>query len=81
LLSIASPTSADGPGTTSFGDSLIAIRPRNPMGLWVSPSPPLTAIQDEIAIALDHLTLTIGAKLEHNDYSGFGTMPSVVCLG
>ena len=51
------------------------------MGLWVSPSPPLTAIQDEIAIALDHLTLTIGAKLEHNDYSGFGTMPSIVCLG
>jgi iron complex outermembrane receptor protein len=33
-------------------------------------------IQDEIAIVPDHLMLTIGAKLEHNDYTGFGTMPS-----
>jgi iron complex outermembrane receptor protein len=33
-------------------------------------------IQDEIAIVPDHLFLTIGAKLEHNYYTGFGTMPS-----
>ena len=32
-------------------------------------------IQDEIAIVPDHLFLTIGAKLEHNYYTGFGTMP------
>jgi iron complex outermembrane recepter protein len=33
-------------------------------------------LQDEIAVVPDHLFLTIGAKVEHNDYSGFGTMPS-----
>jgi iron complex outermembrane receptor protein len=33
-------------------------------------------IQDEIAIAPDHLFLTIGAKLENNYYSGFDAMPS-----
>jgi iron complex outermembrane receptor protein len=33
-------------------------------------------IQDEIAIVPNHLFLTIGAKLEHNYYTGFGTMPS-----
>jgi iron complex outermembrane receptor protein len=33
-------------------------------------------IQDEIAIVPDHLRLTIGARLEHNDYTGFATMPS-----
>jgi iron complex outermembrane recepter protein len=33
-------------------------------------------IQDEIAIVPNHLLLTIGAKLEHNYYSGFDNMPS-----
>jgi iron complex outermembrane recepter protein len=33
-------------------------------------------IQDEIAIAPDRLYLTVGTKLEHNDYTGFGLMPS-----
>jgi iron complex outermembrane recepter protein len=33
-------------------------------------------IQDEIVIVPDHLLLTIGAKLEHNYYTGFDTMPS-----
>ncbi len=32
-------------------------------------------IQDEIAIVPDRLFLTIGAKLEHNYYSGFAIMP------
>jgi iron complex outermembrane receptor protein len=32
-------------------------------------------IQDEIAIVPDRLFLTVGAKLEHNYYTGFGTMP------
>ncbi len=33
-------------------------------------------VQDEIAIRPDRLYLTIGAKLEHNDYTGFGFEPS-----
>ena len=33
--------------------------------------------QDEIALAPDRLYLTIGARLEHNYYNGFGLMPSV----
>ena len=33
-------------------------------------------VQDEIAIIPDRLYLTIGAKLEHNYYTGFGFMPS-----
>src|ERR1700677_3477932 len=33
-------------------------------------------IQDEIAMVANHLFLTVGAKLEHNDYSGFDAMPS-----
>jgi iron complex outermembrane recepter protein len=32
-------------------------------------------IQDEIAIVPDHFVLTAGAKLERNDYTGFGIMP------
>jgi iron complex outermembrane receptor protein len=34
-------------------------------------------VQDEILIRPDHLYLTVGAKLEHNDYTGFGLEPSV----
>jgi iron complex outermembrane receptor protein len=33
-------------------------------------------IQDEIAIVQDRLYLTVGTKLEHNDYTGFGLLPS-----
>jgi iron complex outermembrane recepter protein len=33
-------------------------------------------IQDEIAISPDQLYLTVGAKLEHNHYTGFNLMPS-----
>ena len=33
-------------------------------------------VQDEIALAPDKLYLTVGTKLEHNDYTGFGVMPS-----
>lgn len=32
-------------------------------------------VQDEIRILADHLRLTIGAKFEHNDYSGFEIQP------
>ncbi|HEX4342995.1 MAG TPA: TonB-dependent receptor, partial [Verrucomicrobiae bacterium] len=33
--------------------------------------------QDEIALIPDKLKLTIGTKLEHNDYSGFEVQPSI----
>ncbi len=33
--------------------------------------------QDEIALIPDRLYLTVGTKLEHNDYSGFGLMPNI----
>jgi iron complex outermembrane receptor protein len=33
-------------------------------------------VQDEIAIVPDRLYLTVGTKLEHNDYTGFDFMPS-----
>lgn len=33
--------------------------------------------QDEIALSKDRLALTIGTKLEHNDYTGFEVEPSV----
>jgi len=33
-------------------------------------------IQDEMALIPDRLALTIGTKLEHNYYTGFGAMPS-----
>jgi iron complex outermembrane recepter protein len=33
-------------------------------------------IQDEIVVVPDHLFFTLGAKLEHNHYTGFGIMPS-----
>ncbi|HKS75582.1 MAG TPA: TonB-dependent receptor, partial [Terriglobales bacterium] len=34
-------------------------------------------VQDEIAIRPDHLSLTLGTRLEHNDYTGFGFQPNV----
>lgn len=34
-------------------------------------------IQDEIALIPNRLYLTVGTKLEHNTYTGFGLMPSV----
>jgi iron complex outermembrane receptor protein len=34
-------------------------------------------IQDEITLVPDHLQLTLGTKLEHNDFSGFEFQPSV----
>ena len=36
-------------------------------------------IQDEIVIVPDHLFFTLGAKLEHNHYTGFGVMPKRSC--
>jgi len=34
-------------------------------------------VQDQIALIPDRLYVTVGTKLEHNDYTGFGLMPSV----
>jgi iron complex outermembrane receptor protein len=34
-------------------------------------------LQDEIALFPERLYLTVGTKLEHNDYTGFEVMPSV----
>lgn len=34
-------------------------------------------VQDEIALIPNRLYLTVGTKFEHNDYTGFGWMPSV----
>ncbi|OLC94227.1 MAG: TonB-dependent receptor [Acidobacteria bacterium] len=34
-------------------------------------------VQDEIALVPQRLYLTVGTKLEHNDYTGFEIMPSV----
>ena len=33
-------------------------------------------IQDEISLVPDRVSLTVGTKLEHNYYTGFGVMPS-----
>jgi iron complex outermembrane receptor protein len=33
-------------------------------------------VQDEIALIPDHLYLTVGSKLEHDYFNGFGVMPS-----
>jgi iron complex outermembrane receptor protein len=33
-------------------------------------------VQDQVALLPNHLLLTIGTKLEHNDYTGFALMPT-----
>src|ERR1035441_1362301 len=33
-------------------------------------------VQDEIAVLPDRVYLSLGVKLEHNDYTGFGLQPS-----
>jgi iron complex outermembrane receptor protein len=52
--------------------------------LTVAMNPPNRALQlfnsflqDEIALVPERLFLTVGIKLEHNDYTGFEVMPSV----
>lgn len=52
--------------------------------LTVAVNPPNRALQlfnsflqDEIALVPERLYLTVGTKLEHNDYTGFEVMPSV----
>jgi iron complex outermembrane receptor protein len=37
-------------------------------------------IQDEISVVKDRLQLTVGAKLEHDDFTGFNLQPSVRML-
>ncbi|MHB8608943.1 MAG: TonB-dependent receptor plug domain-containing protein [Candidatus Acidiferrales bacterium] len=50
----------------------IAFTPRNQTRQLFS-----SFVQDEIALLPDKLYLTLGAKLEHNDFTGFGWQPSV----
>ncbi len=37
-------------------------------------------LQDEITLAEDELTLIVGSKFEHNDYTGFEVQPSIRAL-
>lgn len=37
-------------------------------------------LQDEIVLVADHLRLTVGSKIEHNDYTGFEFQPSMRVL-
>jgi iron complex outermembrane recepter protein len=37
-------------------------------------------VQDEFSFAADRVRLTLGAKIEHNDYTGFETQPSARVL-
>jgi len=37
-------------------------------------------VQDDITIVENHLRLTLGAKIEHNDYSGFEFQPNIRAL-
>lgn len=37
-------------------------------------------LQDEITLLQDQLYLTLGSKLEHNDYSGYEVQPSIRCM-
>jgi iron complex outermembrane receptor protein len=37
-------------------------------------------VQDEVPLVKDRLRLTLGSKLEHNDYSGFEVQPSIRLL-
>jgi iron complex outermembrane recepter protein len=53
------------------GNLFVAIVPSHIRANWFS-----EFAQDEIALAPDRLYLTLGAKLEHNDYTGFNLMPS-----
>ncbi|MFH2045359.1 MAG: TonB-dependent receptor [Pseudomonadota bacterium] len=39
-----------------------------------------TFVQDDITIVEDHLRLTLGAKFEYNDYSGFEFQPNIRAL-
>ena len=39
-----------------------------------------TFAQDEFTLVKDRLRLTLGAKLEHNDYSGFEFQPNLLML-
>lgn len=49
--------------------------------VWLSPPTHQTQlfssfVQDEISLIADRLALTLGTKLEHNGYTGFGLLPS-----
>jgi iron complex outermembrane recepter protein len=53
-----------------FGGALALIPPRRSLQIFSA------FAQDEIALVQDRLHLTLGTKLEHNDYTGFELEPS-----
>jgi iron complex outermembrane receptor protein len=56
----------------SAGDLTVSLNPAD-LGIQIFSS----FIQDEIALVPDRFYLTVGTKLEHNDYTGFNILPSV----
>jgi iron complex outermembrane receptor protein len=57
--------------STTAGSAFISLEPANLNTQLFS-----SFIQDEIALIPNKLSLTVGTKLEHNYYTGFGVMPS-----
>lgn len=57
--------------STSPGSLTIALEPPN-----LDTSLFSAFVQDEIALIADRVSLTVGTKLEHNYFTGFGVMPS-----
>jgi len=57
--------------STTNGDLTISLNPADLNTQLFS-----SFVQDEIALRPERLSLTLGTKLEHNHYTGFGLMPS-----
>ena len=62
-----------------------ADRVRGDFGFFLSPERRVNQlfsafVQDEIAVVPDRFRVTLGMKLEHNDYTGFETQPGVRAL-
>ncbi|MFZ0735743.1 MAG: TonB-dependent receptor [Candidatus Acidiferrales bacterium] len=58
--------------STSDGDLFFSLNPANLNTQLFSPF-----MQDEFALIPDKLPVTVGTKIEHNYYTGFGIMPTV----
>ncbi|HKX29299.1 MAG TPA: TonB-dependent receptor, partial [Blastocatellia bacterium] len=72
---------------SGIGYRLIADRTNTNIGTPVQLDPKARTVQifsgfvqDEFTLIKDHLRLTLGSKLEHNDYNGFETQPNVRLL-
>ncbi|MGA6953498.1 MAG: TonB-dependent receptor [Candidatus Acidiferrales bacterium] len=58
--------------STTDGDGFFALVPPNLNTQLFS-----SFVQDEFTLVPDRVTLTVGTKIEHNYYTGFGVMPTV----